>query len=206
MISKTVRWNQFSRELKLPSNNEDLDDEWAQSNFDEAKFPYWRAEWYSVYGLHDYLLEQDLGEDLRFLELGCGAGVLAQIFKNRPGTWVFSDLVLESLRFIQSHIPLQASDSLCCGSWDQVFISELDYILASDVLYEPNFVVPLAQFVWDSLNPNGQFILANPQRTGRDSALMELKNAWKGSFTQVRRNIQMNSLNIEIDVAILTKV
>lgn len=205
MISKKVHWNSYTRELKLPNGNEELDQEWAQSNYDDAKFPYWRSEWYSVYGLHDYLQEQDLREEHKFLELGCGAGVLAQIFTNRPGTWVFSDLVLESLNFIQENIQLQERDNLCCGSWDEVFIQDVDYLLASDVLYEPSFVEPLTHFAWQSLKSGGRFVLANPQRTGRDSALNELREAWRGSYIQVRRNIQMNSLNIEIDVAILTK-
>ena len=51
-----------------------------------------------------------------------------------------------------------------------------------------------------------KIVLADPIRSGRESAIQELKYLWDGPVQIKTRNLEMNSLNMKIDVAILTQV
>lgn len=204
-IQKDIQWNDQQRTIKLPDPSESIEKEWAESDYLESHFPYWRSEWYSVYALHDVLCGWDIQTDDIQLELGSGCGILAQIYTSRQGHWIFSDLIGDSLKFMKNQIKLGPNDFILQGSWDNLFCREMDLIVASDVLYEQSFIGPLIDFAQRGLKVGGHFIIADPSRSGRESALDELINGWRGPSQIQKSVIRMNSLNIEIDVAILQK-
>lgn len=204
-IQKEIQWNGHKRTIKLPDPSSTIEEEWAESGYLESHFPYWRTEWHSVYALHDFLCGLDIHPDAKQLELGSGCGILAQIYETRQGFWVFSDLICDSLKFMRNQIEMRSNDLLLQGSWDNTFCHDMDLIVASDVLYENSFSRPLIEFAQKALKVGGRFIIADPSRTGRESALEELVHHWAGPSKIQKSVVKMNSLNIEIDVAILQK-
>lgn len=203
---KKVICNGESIPIKLPILKKNtLEEEWQKHENAHDFFPYWMTLWNSVFGLKSYLETIQMDPKDKCLEIGCGAGILAQVFPARQGDWFFSDLILESLKFIQKTQVMKPNEKLICGSWSQRFCQEFQYIVASDILYESKFCQEVATFVWNTLAIGGQFIIANPVRTGRDDAIDELLLCWKGKYHLEQIQFELSSLQVMIEVAILEK-
>lgn len=103
------------------------------------------------------------GKAKNFLEIGCGTGfVISAVVKRFPGiSAVGSDLFVEGLEFARQRVPrakfyqLDALDLPYCG--------EFDCIGAFDVLEHVVDDSTVVKQVYNSLTPNGLFLVTVPQ-------------------------------------------
>jgi ETFB lysine methyltransferase len=133
----------------------------------DERLPYWADLWPSSLALATYLWQAVDLQGVEVLELGCGLG-LAGIAANRKGGVVtFTDYEADALAFTRYN----AYRNGC----QQAIVRHLDWhaptlaqtygvIIAADVLYERANFHPLVQLLQTALRPDGQFILAEPNR------------------------------------------
>jgi len=133
----------------------------------DERLPYWADLWPSSLALAQYLWEVVDLQGLEVLELGCGLGLAGIAASRKGGVVTFSDYEADALAFTRYNVYRNRCP--------QAIVRHLDWhaptlnqtyavILASDVLYERANFHPLLQLLHRALGPNGQFILAEPNR------------------------------------------
>jgi predicted nicotinamide N-methyase len=133
----------------------------------DERLPYWADLWPSSLALAKYLWESVELEGKEVLELGCGLGLAGIAASRKGGVVTFSDYEADALAFTRYN----AYRNGC----PQAIVRHLDWraptlkqtyavIMASDVLYERANFRPLLQLLHGALGPDGQFILAEPNR------------------------------------------
>jgi ETFB lysine methyltransferase len=131
------------------------------------RLPYWADLWPSSWALAKYLWEVVDLQGLEVLELGCGLGLAGVAASRKGGAVTFTDYEADALAFTRYN----AYRNNC----QRAIVRHLDWhaprltqtyavITASDVLYERANFHPLVQLIDSALGPNGQFILAEPNR------------------------------------------
>jgi predicted nicotinamide N-methyase len=133
----------------------------------DERLPYWADLWPSSLALAQYLWEAVDLQGLQVLELGCGLGLTGIAASRKGGVVTFTDYEADALAFTRYNV----LRNVC----PQAIVRHLDWhaptlsqtyavILASDVLYERANFLPLLQLLQRELAPNGQFLLAEPNR------------------------------------------
>jgi predicted nicotinamide N-methyase len=168
----------------------------------DDRLPYWADLWPSSQALARYIWDIADVQGLEILELGCGLG-LAGIVASRKGAIVtFTDYEADALAFTRYN----AFRNRCQG----VVVRHLDWhapqlsrvyalIMASDVFYERANFLPLLHVIETALAPDGQFILAEPNRpVGRDffRMLRDHGFAYECSTTAVEADGMRHAISI----------
>jgi predicted nicotinamide N-methyase len=133
----------------------------------DERLPYWADLWPSSLALAKYLWEGVNLQGIEVLELGCGLGLAGIAASRKGGVVTFTDYEADALAFTRYN----AYRNGC----PQALVRHLDWhaptlkqayamIMASDVLYERANFHPLIQLLESALEPNGHFILAEPNR------------------------------------------
>src|SRR5262245_16621297 len=133
----------------------------------DERLPYWADLWPSSLALARYLRDAVDLEGLEVLELGCGLGLVGIAAALNGGMVTFTDYEADALAFTRYNI--------CWNGCSHATVRYLDWhaprldhayarIVASDVLYERANFQPLVQLLYRALQPDGQFILAEPNR------------------------------------------
>ena len=133
----------------------------------DERLPYWADLWPSSLALAKYLWEGVDLQGLEVLELGCGLGLAGIAASRKGGVVTFTDYEADALAFTRYNA--------CRNRCTQAIVRHLDWhaptlkqayavIMASDVLYERANFQPLMQLLHRALEPNGHFILAEPNR------------------------------------------
>lgn len=141
--------------------------------------PYWALLWPSGLALAEALLSQQGGgceaplRGRRMLELGCGLGVTAVAALERGAELWAADCYAEALLFARYNTLRNAGRTPRtllldwrgeAGRLACLAAGPFDALLAADVLYEPENIVPLLALVPRLLAPGGVFWLAEPGR------------------------------------------
>lgn len=167
---------------------------------DEDKVPCWADVWPAAYGLARFIWDNIAfkpGESV--LELGAGMGLpgIVCALKNAGVTLSdFNPLALEmageNARQNGLSIKLLQEDWRTFASRDKY-----DYILASDILYDPKLNPYLGDIFLHNLKPAGKILIAHPER----KATYDFLEAWydPGLFTQKRHICE-----VELDDSLLT--
>jgi predicted nicotinamide N-methyase len=141
-------------------------------------------------------------EGLEVLELGCGLGLVGIAASRKGGVVTFTDYEADALAFtrynayrngcqraIVRHLDWHAP------SLDQIY----PVIIASDVLYERADFLPLMQLLYRALGPDGQFILAEPNRPiARDFFRLLRDHAFQ--YGRVTERVEVNSEVCEVSI------
>jgi predicted nicotinamide N-methyase len=133
----------------------------------DERLPYWADLWPSSLALAKYLWEAVDLQGVEVLELGCGLGLAGVAASRKGGVVTFTDYEADALAFTRYN----AYRNGC----QQAIVRHLDWhaptltrtyaaLIASDVLYERANFHPLVQLLHTALQPDGQFILAEPNR------------------------------------------
>jgi ETFB lysine methyltransferase len=133
----------------------------------DERLPYWADLWPSSLALAKYLWEGVELQGLEVLELGCGLGLAGIAASRKGGVVTFTDYEADALAFTRYNVYR--------NDCPQAIVRHLDWrvptlkqtyavIMASDVLYERANFRPLLQLLQGALGPDGQFILAEPNR------------------------------------------
>ncbi len=143
-------------------------------NDPEENLPYWAALWPSGIALADeVLLEPDLVQHGRVLELGSGLGVTAIAALSVGADLIITDYADESLQLAaynisENSLPEPAAMQM---NWREPsrefreFTGEgFPVVLAADVLYEQRDIEPLLEIAEWLVAPGGLLWLAEPRR------------------------------------------
>ena len=165
----------------------------------------------------------------RVVELGCGVGVLSAYFLAKGATDVLAtdgEPGLEAfVIFNTARIPETLGvrpmgklsfETLLWGTESQEkYKNSVDFLIASDVLYENEHIQILPAFARTLLSPKGEFWLCDPRRFRYEAALAELKKYFEiraihtvplGSTDVTRAMGVVNSSSVLTHVDILKMV
>jgi predicted nicotinamide N-methyase len=133
----------------------------------DERLPYWADLWPSSLALANYLWTVADLRGMDVLELGCGLGLVGIVASHKGGVVTCTDYEADALAFARYN----ARHNGC----QQLLVRHLDWhapmlgqsyalIIASDVLYERANFWPLLHILQTALEPDGHFILAEPNR------------------------------------------
>lgn len=163
-----------------------------------AHLPYWALLWPSGLALAEALLAEPATiQRRRCLELGCGLGVTAAVALRLGADLTVSDLFPEALLFAEYNalrVAGQAPQSLLlnwrtpAGRERLLAAAPFDMLLAADVLYEQEDLVPLLTLAPALLRPGAPFWLAEPGRKVSRAFVEEaLARGWSDTSSVTQR-------------------
>ncbi len=102
------------------------------------------------------------------LELGCGLGLASLVLHRRGGNITASDAHPLAEDFFKANLLLNGLGAMKfeTSNWgrESTVLGEFDLIIASDVLYDRDQPVPLAEFVRAHAAPGAQVLIVDPNR------------------------------------------
>jgi len=133
----------------------------------DERLPYWADLWPSSLALARYLWEAVELRGLHVLELGCGLGLAGIVASRKGGVVTLTDYEADALVFTRYNVVRNGCQ--------HAIVRHLDWhaprlrqtyalIIAADVLYEGANFRPLLHLLQSALAPEGQIILAEPNR------------------------------------------
>ncbi len=180
--------------LKRVGNLEELidcisDEEFAR----DERLPYWAELWPSALGLSRFLIgHAELIRDQSVLELGVGLGLTSLVLqKLAPKNLLLTDYEQKALDLTRENFALNrmALPKLQLLDWRSPNLhNSFTRIVASDILYEERFFIPLVNLVQRFLTPGGKLIIAEPNRTvarGFFSRLQSQGYVWQTTTLQI---------------------
>ncbi|NEQ52888.1 MAG: methyltransferase domain-containing protein [Leptolyngbya sp. SIO3F4] len=149
-----------------------LDHPSTHAAFEEDEYmPYWAQIWPSALMLGKEIAQLTWPPGMKVLEVGCGLGLSGLVALALGMEVVFSDYDVVALEFAARNakrngftrfrtLPL---DWRCPADGLKVPL-----ILAADVIYEERNIRPLIELMKETLSPNGECWLADPDRPHRE--------------------------------------
>ena len=148
-----------------PRNADDLINE--DDFVADERLPYWADIWPSARVLAERIVSTPVG-DRRFLELGCGAGLVSVAAAMAGFDVTATDYYDEALRFTALNVLVNTGVLIETRSADwRRFphdIGRFELVVASDVLYEREHAELIASVLDRTLTGRGSAIIADPGR------------------------------------------
>ena len=133
-------------------------------------FPLWSKIWEASIILSDYLAGIPADSEKRFLEIGCGMGVVGIIASAFGHRVIMTEYNPDALNFARAnaHANLSADDAgleITELDWSKPRLGGLfDYIIGSEVIYKEKDYQPILKLFKTYLRPSGEIILAEGVR------------------------------------------
>ena len=166
------------REVRIhhPRNADDLIDE--QAYVEDERLPYWADIWPSARVLAERVATMQV-DDRRFLELGCGAGLVSVAAAIAGFDVTGTDYYEEALRFTALNVLMNTGALIDTriGDWRRFphDIGRFGLVVASDVLYEQPHASLIAGVLDRTLTGRGSAIIADPGRVAAPRFVEECK-------------------------------
>ncbi len=151
----------------------DPDGEADDMGISSATWPLFGVVWPSSIVLANHMLEYDI-KNKRILEIGCGMALSSLLLNERLADITATDYHPQANLFLDRNTDLNNGKSI---SFEQVDwandiskLGKFDLIIGSDLLYEDEHVMLLANFINNHANPTCDVILVDPDR-GRKNKL-----------------------------------
>ncbi len=132
--------------------------------------PFWAVLWPAAIGMSEYLWENVSFAGKQVLELGAGLGLVGIVTAAKKANLVQTDFIPEALKLAEENAKLNGINNIAyvLADW-RVFELEdrFDWIIGSDILYEPKLHPFLKRIFKNNLARGGIIALADP---GRDDA------------------------------------
>ncbi len=166
------------REVRIhhPRNADALIDE--QAFEDDERLPYWADVWPSARVLAERVATMPV-DDRRFLELGCGAGLVSVAAAIAGFDVTATDYYDEALRFTALNVLVNTGALIDTriGDWRRFphDIGRFELVVASDVLYEQPHAGLIAGVLDRTLTARGSAIIADPGRIAAPQFVDECK-------------------------------
>lgn len=168
------------REIELlgPANYESLiDDPLVEARFEKDEYmPYWAELWPASLLLADAVAAWGRADAHReactVLELGCGLGVVGLVALQLGYTVTVSDYDRDALAFVAESARRNGlgSPETRYIDWRESYGGlRFDRIVAAEVLYESRNLRPIAEFLGKHLEPDGQALVCDANRTTADA-------------------------------------
>ncbi len=166
------------REVRIhhPRNADDLIDE--QAYVEDERLPYWADLWPSARVLAQRVATMPV-DGRRFLELGCGAGLVSVAAAMAGFDVTATDYYEEALRFTALNVLVNTGALIDTriGDWRRFphDIGRFELVAASDVLYEQPHAGLIAGVLDRTLTARGSAIIADPGRIAAPQFVDECK-------------------------------
>lgn len=158
----------------------DDDGEAARLGISSAQWSLFGVVWDAGDALARFLLEYQI-EDKRILEVGCGIGISSLLLNRRGAQITAMDYHPEAGRFLARNVELNGDQPIpfVRGDWNDELpeLAEFDLIVGSDLLYEDEHAVQLADFILRKLAISGVVVIADPGRGFRGRFTKRLEAA-----------------------------
>lgn len=134
---------------------------------DEDKIPLWAVVWPAAMGLSRYVWEIMDFTGQRVLELGAGLGLAGVVCGLKGAQMTFSDYQSGALEISLRNAGLNGLTGVetHLGDWrDFRLDEEYDWIVGSDILYDPRFHGCLKEIFARNTAPGGGLLISHPGR------------------------------------------
>jgi predicted nicotinamide N-methyase len=149
--------------FEIVANVEDL----VTNPEDDDQIPYWAELWPASRGLAAYIWERVDFRGATVLELGAGLGLSGLVAARKGGRVTISDYQPEALKIASRNASRNGIEGVAfvLGDWRDWHLQErFDWIIGSDVLYNPRSNPCVARILTDNLDASGQLLFAHPGR------------------------------------------
>ena len=133
-------------------------------------FPLWSKIWEASIILSEYLSGMPVDSEKRFLEIGCGMGVVGVVASGFGHRVTMTEYNPDALSFAKANARtnLSADDDgpeITELDWGNPRLEGLfDYIIGSEVIYKEKDYQPILKFFETFIKPSGEIILAEGVR------------------------------------------
>ena len=159
-----------------PRNADDLIDE--EAFVEDDRLPYWADVWPSARVLAERVVSMPV-DGRRYLELGCGAGLVSVAAALAGFDVTATDYYDEALRFTALNVLVNTGVLIDtrAGDWRRFphDIGRFELVAASDVLYEQTHAPLIASVLDRTLTGRGTAIIADPGRLAAPQFIEECK-------------------------------
>jgi predicted nicotinamide N-methyase len=160
--------------LRHPANADELISE--EDYVRDERLPYWADVWPSSIVLAEHVRRAE-GAGRRFLELGCGIGLVAASAARAGFDVTASDYYEDALEFARLNVATNAGRDIRARLVDwrdlPADLGRFNVVVASDVLYEPRYGPLIAGVFEATLTAAGVGFVADPGRVAVDAFLAE---------------------------------
>jgi predicted nicotinamide N-methyase len=176
VIDETITIAGDAYRMLHPKSADDLINE---DDFDiDERLPYWAEIWPSGRVLASRVA--GLSGRGRFLELGCGAGIVSAVAARRGFEVLASDYYDEAVAFtrLNAHrndLPAITGRTVDWRRWPDE-LGRFDVVVAADVVYEKPYPSLVADVFQRTLAPAGVGYMADPGRPGIKAFVEECRN------------------------------
>ena len=165
-------------------------------------FPLWSKIWEAAIILSDYLSGMPVDSEKRFLEIGCGIGVVGVVASAFGHRVIMTEYNPDALNFARANAlaNLSAYDTgleITELDWGNPRVEGLfDYIIGSEVIYKKEDFQPILKLIKTYLKPAGEIILAEGVR----KTSMEFFKQMSGLFDITAKKKILRSREEEVRV------
>lgn len=148
--------------------------------------PFWAVLWPAAIGMSEYIWENIDFTGQRVLELGAGLGLVGLVAAAKRGEVVQTDFIAEALQLAQENAGKNGITNVTqvLADWRDFQIGEkFDWILGSDILYDPSVHPYLRKIFNENLVQGGRILLADP---GRDDAGRFIESLEKAGWDVIK--------------------
>lgn len=134
---------------------------------DADKVPLWASIWPAARGMAQYIWEHLNFTDTQVLELGAGVGLSGVVAALRGAKLTVTDYNEQALDLTQENLLLNGIEDAksFLGDWRSFTLEkQFDWIIGSDVLYDPKLNVYIRDIIKNNLLPEGKMLFSHPGR------------------------------------------
>lgn len=155
----------------------------SEADFErDERLPYWADVWPSARVLANALVSRHPspgGPEVRLLELGCGAGMVAAQAARLGFAVTATDYYAEALEFARWNAWVNSGREIAARvvdwrEWPDD-LGTFDLVVASDVLYERPYGPLVARALRGALRRGGTALITDPGRVGAEGFLAECR-------------------------------
>lgn len=184
-----------------PRNSDDLIRE--EDFVKDERLPYWADIWPSARILAERVVSMPV-DDRRFLELGCGAGLVSVAAAIAGFDVTATDYYEEALRFTALNVLLNTGVLIDTriGDWRRFphDLGRFELVAASDVLYEQAHAELIASVIDRTLTARGTAIIADPGRLAAPQFVAECQTRGMPAVILDRAPFEDGSIHQTIDL------
>lgn len=169
--------------------------------------PFWAVLWPAAVGMSEYFWESIDFRGQRVLELGAGLGLVGIVTAAKGADIVQTDFIPEALELAKENAKINGINNItyALADWREFSLTEkFDWIVGSDILYEPNLHSYLRSIFINNLKMGGCIVLADP---GREDAQKFIEELVTEGFTleTVTREVHDNVRWVTVSLYFLRK-
>lgn len=167
--------------------------------------PFWAVLWPAAIGMAEYFLENIDFKGSNVLELGAGLGLAGIVAAEKDGKVIQTDFVYEAVQLAKENAKLNGISNIenRVMDWRDFNISdEFDWIIGSDILYEPDLHPFLKNIFINNLSPGGTIVLSDPGRENAKNFIAEMVEEGYRVET-VEKNVAESNRTVKVKIYFL---